>query len=71
MREFLVCYDYGQGGIWLYLDAESPFQIANTYPDLTVFEKCPPFWNEEMEKAARNNNANDPFWSQWLKKLER
>ncbi len=34
MPQFLACYDYGQGGIWLYIRGESPEQIKRTYPAL-------------------------------------
>jgi hypothetical protein len=38
MPLFLSCYDYGMGGAWLYVEAESPEQIQQTYDGLTVFE---------------------------------
>ena len=42
-RPYLACDDYGMGGIWIYLDARSPQEISDTYPELTVFEEPPPF----------------------------
>jgi hypothetical protein len=43
-RPFLVVYDYGQGGIWMYLYAESAEQIAERYPGLTVITE----WRDWM-----------------------
>ncbi len=72
MRAFLVCYDYGQGGIWLYLQADNPAEITNTYRDLIVFETPPPFWNDELEGAARKNDpTTSAFWAEWLSKFKR
>jgi hypothetical protein len=33
MTKFLTSYDYAQGGIWLYIEADSPTQITETYRD--------------------------------------
>jgi hypothetical protein len=63
VKEFLVCYDYGQGGIWLYLKAQSVEEIMRDYPRLTVFEAVPPFWTDELEAIAR---SHDTVTSQWL-----
>jgi hypothetical protein len=71
VAEFLVCYDYGQGGIWLYLEAGDPTEITSKYPALTVLEAPPDWWNGEMENSARGNDATTPFWRDWLTKLER
>jgi hypothetical protein len=70
MAAFLSCYDYGQGGIWLYIEAETPEQIRQKYPSLIVFEIPPPFWNDELETSARECNPNEsPFWANWLERL--
>jgi len=50
MRAFLTCYDYGQGGIWLYIDAPSASEITTSYPTLRVFETPPPFWTENWSR---------------------
>ena len=37
MRErFLVCYDYGQGGVWAFVHAKSADEIREKYPELLV-----------------------------------
>jgi hypothetical protein len=70
MTKFLTSYDYGQGGIWLYIEAKSPTQITETYRDLTVHQAPPPWWTASMEEAARSL-LDDPFWNQWLSNLKR
>ena len=64
MPQYLTCYDYGQGGIWLYIEAGNPAEIAARYRDLTVFETPPAWWTDEMEQNARSHQG--PFWADWL-----
>jgi hypothetical protein len=45
-RRFLTVYDYGTGGIWQYITADSPEQLAAKYPKLTVLIDPPPWWKE-------------------------
>jgi len=40
-RRFLVNYDYGMGGVWAYLMAESEEQIAERFPELMVVHRNP------------------------------
>ena len=69
-RPFLVCYDYGQGGIWLYVTGESADSVRQTYPCLTVYENPPPFWNEDLEAIARSADPETSrFWRDWLESL--
>jgi hypothetical protein len=67
--EYLVCYDYGQGGVWLYLPAENRAELTKRYPALTVFDEPPRWWTPEMEAVTRKQNADDPLWRDWLAKL--
>ena len=72
MPAYLACYDYGQGGIWLYVDAASASDIRTNYPALTVFEVPPEFWNEQHEEIARSHDpAQSPIWAELLAKLKR
>ncbi len=43
-KPYLAVYDYGMGGIWIYVYAESADQIAARYPGLTVISE----WREWM-----------------------
>jgi len=42
-KEFLVLYDYGQGGLWAIIRAETAQRIRDRYPQLQVFEERPSF----------------------------
>lgn len=69
MPKYLACYDYGQGGIWIYIEAESPSQISEAYRDLIVFETPPTWWTPEMESSTRAHLG--PIWENWLEKQRR
>jgi hypothetical protein len=66
-QAFLTAYDYGQGGVWLYMLAESSEQIEQRYPDLQVFEEPPPFLDDQQLadiRARRTldiDDVTDPF----------
>lgn len=61
-RPFLTVYDYGQGGVWLVLLAESPHEISTKYPELTVVDDPPESMSaEELRqiKAERTLDIDD------------
>ena len=33
---YLVCYDYGQGGVWAFVSAPSEAAILRKYPELQI-----------------------------------
>jgi hypothetical protein len=47
---FLACYDYGQGGVWLILDAPTCAAAQAAFPKLKVFESRPS-WMSDLEEA--------------------
>jgi hypothetical protein len=47
MDEFLVCYDYGSGGLWGILKAPSEDAIRAKYPELAIAEVRPPWMDDE------------------------
>jgi hypothetical protein len=51
---FLAVYDYGQGGVWLLLDAPSAEVARGTFPTLTIFETRPEWMSEECETSLRS-----------------
>lgn len=65
MKSFLVCSDYGTGGLWFYAAAEDPAQWAKDHPELTVFYPDKPiWWTEEYEKMAQATPIDEePFKS--------
>lgn len=66
-QPFLTVYDYGQGGVWRVLLAESEAEIDTKYPELQVLAE-PPDWMtlEQLEdiKARATvdiDDSDDPF----------
>ena len=70
MPEYLTCYDYGMGGVWLYIEAATAAEIEAAHPALTVFEVPPAWWSAEMESLTRTHDFRDPFWKNWLSELK-
>jgi len=66
-RPFLTVYDYGQGGVWRVLLAESADEVASKYPELKVLTK-PPTWmtaellhDIEADSTRDIDDQDDPF----------
>ncbi len=70
MPQFLAVYDYGMGGIWLYVEAPNAAQVVERYPALTVIHEPPPWWTPKLERETRAK-VGDPFWTEWLDALPR
>jgi hypothetical protein len=49
LQVFWVLYDYGQGGLWAVVRAESVAQISTLYPSLRVFESPP----QSLDRATK------------------
>jgi hypothetical protein len=49
-QRFLVCYDYGMGGRWGYVLAESPEDVAAKFPELTIVDEEPSWMTDEDRK---------------------
>ena len=54
-RKFLVLYDYGQGGAWAYLLADSVDEIRRRFPALRVFDE-PPDWMRAQDLKALDDS---------------
>lgn len=54
MTEYLVVYDYGQGGVWAVVRAESPADIRARFPELTVVAKQPAWMSDSNLAELRN-----------------
>jgi hypothetical protein len=48
MDKFLTCYDYGTGGIWRFIIAESALQILTKYPELEIADSIPEWMTQEV-----------------------
>lgn len=62
MTPFLVCYDYGMGGLWGVLMADSRQTILDRYPELDVFASRPAwmsteYWDELSASEPRTLDA--------------
>lgn len=71
-REFLVLYDYGQGGSWALVRADSADQVRRRFPEVQVFDERPAIVSAEMLSAIRTAGAVDidgPITG-WLAELE-
>jgi hypothetical protein len=49
MRPYLVCHDYGTGGVWWWITAASSDEITAAFRDVTVFDEPPPWWSDELD----------------------
>ncbi|MGI5146298.1 hypothetical protein ACQEVC_07880 [Plantactinospora sp. CA-294935] len=58
-QEFLVVYDYGTGGVWAYIVAESEEQIAQHFPELRVVSIRPGWMDEREETSIRERLTID------------
>jgi hypothetical protein len=46
-EKYLVCYDYGTGGLWGAILAENEAEILAKYPELTVVPVRPSWMTDE------------------------
>ena len=49
--EYLVAYDYGMGGLWAYVRAESEAEILAAFPELQVVDERP-HWMDDKRAAT-------------------
>ena len=67
MEKFLTCYDYGTGGIWRYIIADSVQQILIKYPEVEVVDSIPKWMNQDVINKINDlavnieDNDNDFF----------
>ena len=47
--KFLTVYDYGTGGVWQYVYAESKKDILDKYPKLEVLDEKPEWFEDRVE----------------------
>jgi hypothetical protein len=63
-RPYLVVYDYGMGGVWIFIDARNPEEIEAKYPELTVAAVRPDWltddrW-EQIDRDAHFDIDDEP-----------
>jgi hypothetical protein len=74
MKEFLVVYDYGSGGVWGIAIASSEKEISQHFPDLQVVPDRPEWMDDEMVGRIRDESffvLDDPStYPEWLRVLD-
>ncbi len=58
-REFLGVYDYGMGGIWYVILAESIKDVQRRFPFFKVFDSPPKFITKDDLSRIRIENFQD------------
>jgi hypothetical protein len=73
MTEYLVAYDYGTGGTWGFVTAESEDEVVRTFPQLTVVHQRPEWLTAQEEHLIRSTSsfsADDPkTYPVWVQAL--
>jgi hypothetical protein len=70
-RTFLLLYDYGQGGIWVLVDATNPTAITARYPELDLIPQRPSWLTpEHQRRLAGTMHFDIDAPSGWLLDLE-
>jgi hypothetical protein len=57
--EYLACYDYGTGGAWAYLLADSAAQIRERFPELQVVTDRPNWLSDEQDRLLHERMTID------------
>jgi len=65
-KRYLVCHDYGQGGLWAYVYAASPEEITAKF-DLKVITVPPPWLTNEEQANLETYDVDCP--DGWLAKV--
>ena len=58
-KEFVVCYDYGMGGIWGPVWATSVQEITDKYPELVVVEAKPEWMSSDLWRTILGRPVAD------------
>jgi hypothetical protein len=58
-KSFLAGYDYGMGGVWVVINARSPEEIVQKYPQLKVVAERPGWMTDDNYKTIAANRTFD------------
>ena len=58
-KAHLVCLDYGKGGVWAFVLAESEGEIRRRLPALTIVHEHPPWLDSDEEARIRERMTVD------------
>ena len=68
-KPYLVLHNYGQGGLWAYVRAESPADIEAAFRDLEVIDTPPSWLTVEEQRNLQIYDIDQP--AGWLAMLAR
>lgn len=58
-QRFLVCYDYGAGGLWALIDARDESEVLALYPELTVVMTRPKWLSDKVMADIESTELHD------------
>ncbi|HEU4427751.1 MAG TPA: hypothetical protein VFT98_03270 [Myxococcota bacterium] len=58
-QKYLTVYDYGTGGVWAFILAESPREIVERYPELTVVSEIPGWMTGHHRRTIEEKETYD------------
>jgi len=62
-NRFLVLYDYGQGGVWAYLLADSAGYVSSHFPQLQIHDSPPAWMNaSDLRRIAATMTIDAEDW---------
>jgi hypothetical protein len=64
-RQFLVCYDYGTGGLWGIMLARSEEEILQQYPELSIAQERPKWMNDDLFEQIKEVETHDIDGAPW------
>ena len=59
-QAFLVVYDYGQGGLWAWIQATSAQSILERCPELKVVDEIPSWLTAAISLRLPKHDLDDP-----------
>ena len=57
-QSFLVCYDYGRGGVWGYVRAASASEITEKFPELVVADEVPAWMSDDIQAKLKEREED-------------
>jgi len=64
-QPYLVCYDYGTGGLWGMMLARSEEEIAGVYPELVVVRARPRWMSDDLYASICEHEWHDIDGAPW------
>jgi hypothetical protein len=62
---FLICYDYGTGGLWGIMLARSEAEILKQYPELLIVHERPKWMDDSLFERIMDTETHDIDGAPW------